>query len=403
MHNWLPKFAFRECDEWRQYLAYASGVLAPIPDQSSNMRVAVIGSRGFPSTYSGFETLVRWLAPALARRGHEVTVYGRGGTNKHRPVAANDVTTINTVGLETKSTSTLSYGLTSTIDALVRRSDVALVLNVANGYYVPVLERAGIPTVANVDGVEWARAKWNTLGRHVFRAGARSTARFASAIVADSKAIQRFWAEEFGRSSTFIPYGAEVTRDRSTRRIEQLGLRPDGYLLVVARLVPENNIDLSLDAVERLPGEHLVVVGTSGYRSPVEDRLRALSQTGRAKWLGHVSDQDLLLDLWANCAGYIHGHSVGGTNPSLLQAMGAGAPTIALDTPYNREVLAREDALYQRDAGDLSRRLSELLASPDARAYHRFACQARIRDEYTWPHVCLAYERLLRAMPVRAL
>src|SRR5690242_8310493 len=173
--------------------------------------VALVGTRGYPSYYSGFETAVRKLAPYLVSAGWDVTVYGRpGATRPEDPDRNACVVTRETRGLETKSTSTLSYGFTSVLDAAARRPDVALVMNVANGYYLPLLRARGVPTLVNVDGLEWERAKWNTLAKAVFRTGAKSTAKWANSLVFDARAIEAYWRERFGVEGLFIPYGGDV-------------------------------------------------------------------------------------------------------------------------------------------------------------------------------------------------
>jgi len=360
------------------------------------MRFAILGSRGFPSTYGGFETFVRTLAPELVARGHSVLVYGRGGA--HTSQVVEGVQVVSTIGIDSKSLSTLSYGATAAIDLAVRGADAALVVNVANGYFLPALRARRIPTLLNVDGLEWERAKWSRLGRAVFRSGARCSAANATELVADSQAIADVWHTTFGRRPIFIPYGAPVLEHRETSRVEGLGLAPQDYILVVARLVPENNVDVVLSAVELLgTSMSLVVVGSSAGPSSTERRLRELGQQGRVVWLGHVDDQELLADLWFHSAIYIHGHSVGGTNPALLQALGAGAPTIAFDSPYNREVLAA-GARFFSDSEELATELDEVAADPALRSELRNMGRARIGAAYQWSDVCDSYEAALTAL-----
>lgn len=172
-------------------------------------RVAIIGTRGFPSYYGGFETLVRYLVPYLAERGWEVDVYSRPEHVADEKIPPG-VTQRFTRGVESKSASTLSYGLTACADAARRKPDVALVMNVANGYFLPVLKARGIPVVLNVDGLEWEREKWSAPAKRVFRAGATMSAKFADTLIADSVEIGRHWQQHFGRDAEFIPYGGTV-------------------------------------------------------------------------------------------------------------------------------------------------------------------------------------------------
>lgn len=361
------------------------------------MKLAILGSRGFPSTYGGYETLVRNLAPYLVEHGHDVTVYCRERAGTGRRWLTDGVECKWTPGLDSKSLSTLSYGASSHLDAMLGGYDAALVLNVANGFYLPLLRARGVPSVVNTDGIEWERGKWGKLARAIFYRGARLTARHADSLVADSRAIAAVWRRLFGVEPRFIPYGAPVISDPGDERIKQLGLVRRNYVLVVARLIPENNVDLALDALERMtPPASTVVVGSSNYRCETEARLRRLAAARRLQWLGHVSDQQLLMQLWWNCGAYVHGHSVGGTNPALLQALGAGAPTLALDTPFNREVIDHDDQLFLHSPEQLAQRLSRLLQSPLDQ--QRFSERGRrlVAERYSWPEVCDAYLAALR-------
>src|ERR1700685_1384778 len=174
------------------------------------MNFAILGSRGFPSTYGGYETLVRYLARYLVQEGHEVTAYCRVRDEGRRMWTTEGVRCIATPGYDSKSLSTLTFGMTATLDASFRRFDSILVLNIANGFWFPALRAAQTPFAVNTDGIEWERGKWSRVGRATFRAGAWMTARNAGALICDSNAIGAIWQEMFGRDSTFIPYGAPV-------------------------------------------------------------------------------------------------------------------------------------------------------------------------------------------------
>lgn len=357
-------------------------------------RIAIVGSRGFPSTYSGYETMIRYLARDWVRRGLDVTVYCREREEGMRGWQTEGVRCRWTPGFESVSLSTLSYGLTSHLDVCLRGYDAVLVVNVANGYFLPVLNLRDIGCVVNTDGIEWERGKWGKTARRVFRIAADAVASFADVTVADSREIARIWHETFGIESEFIPYGAPVLPKLGTDRIETLGLTPAGYRLVVARMVPENNVELALDALAD-DDLRLVVVGTGTGDTPVERRLAKLNRTGAILWLGHVSDQEQLNQLWNHCALYIHGHSVGGTNPSLLQALGAGAPTIALDTPFNREVVGNPDQLYSMDTDALHKLATRAATDGSLRDEWRKLGQRNIAENYSWDDVS---ERYLQAL-----
>lgn len=363
----------------------------------SGLSFAIIGSRGYPSTYGGYETLVRYLARYIVADGHHVTVYCRERNNGSRVWFEDGVRCVATRGKDTKQFSTLSFGATSTVDASLRRFDAALVLNIANGYWMPMLRAARVPFAVNTDGLEWKRAKWSKLGKAVFRTGAELSARLAPELVCDSQALGDIWQEEFGRKSVFIPYGGEVRDALGDTRIRDLGLETRNYVLSVARLAPENNVELTLDAVERLgdAAPKAVIVGSANFDNPITKRLEALQAQGKVLWLGHVADQDLLAELWQNAGVYVHGHSVGGTNPALLQALGAGAPTIALDTVFNREVLPFPHHLYAHNPEALATRISTLIDSPAEQQALMDTGGEAVAARYSWESVCRDYTDLL--------
>ncbi len=270
-------------------------------------------------------------------------------------------------------------------------------MNVANGYFLPLLRGANIPTVVNVDGIEWERAKWGRLARTVFRTGARLTARWGDRLVFDSERIEERWQSEFGRDGAFIPYGGEPVPEMPVPD----GLVPRGYVLVVARFVPENSIPEFFAAVPEIASRHpVVIVGSEGYGGELEHRAADLTHTHEnVTWLGHLRDDALLHSLWQHAGLYFHGHSVGGTNPSLVQAMAAGAPILARDTIFNREVLGPGGAFTDSDT--IAANVLRLMNQPDARESLSWSARQRASEVYSWEAVCDAYAAEL-AMAVSA-
>ncbi|BBY17628.1 glycosyltransferase [Mycolicibacterium litorale] len=359
--------------------------------------VAVIGTRGYPSYYGGFETAIRKLAPYLADNGWDVTVYGRpGSTRLDDPDKDGRVTTRITKGLESKSLSTLSYGLSSSFDAARHRPDVALVMNVANGFYLPLLRSRGVPSLVNVDGLEWERAKWGPRARQVFRTGARFTAKWASGLVFDARAIESHWNEHFGVEGRFIPYGGDVP---PMMRVPE-GLTHRGYVLIVARFVPENSVPEFFQAVPAIAAKYpVVIVGSAGYGGELDATAADLAATNPSvSWLGHVSDDGLLLSLWQHAGVYFHGHSVGGTNPALVQAMAAGAPVLARDTVYNREVLGQNGVFVKADPDSIATSVLQMMSNARALDTASKANLGRAEKHYAWADICGSYEESLRML-----
>jgi glycosyltransferase involved in cell wall biosynthesis len=262
-------------------------------------------------------------------------------------------------------------------------------MNVANGYWLPILRLLRIPTVMNVDGIEWERAKWSKLAKSVFKGGAKLASWLADELIVDAKEIGRVWRDCYGREGRFIPYGADIP---PTLPLEQ-GLTHRGYILFVARLVPENTLPSFLDAAIELSRKYeVVIVGSSGHGGDLERRVADLAASSEhVRWLGHISDEKRLLSLWQHCGVYFHGHSVGGTNPSLVQAMACGAPVVARNTAYNREVLGDTGTFCDPEPESI-RALLEMVMEG---VHIPYPWTERAAAEYSWEAVCAAYDRVL--------
>lgn len=359
--------------------------------------VSIIGTRGYPSYYGGFETCVRKLAPYLADDGWTVTVYGRPGDVKlDDPDRDRRIHSVMTPGVKSKSLSTLSFGLTATLHALMNKPDVVLFMNVANGFFMPLLRLKRIPIAINVDGIEWDREKWGKLAKWTFHMGACLSARFATTIICDSTVISRKWKTEFKRENEYIPYGGDFIDE--ILPIEP-GLTHRGYALMVARFVPENTIGPFFDAIPQIVQTHpVVIVGSSGYGNELDDRAQVLSDSNpNIRWFGHLSDDRRLQSLWQHCGAYFHGHSVGGTNPALVQAMALGAPVVARDTVYNREVLEDSGLFVSPDPNVIANEITALLDSPSLGGELSSRALQRAHEHYSWAGVNQRYaETLLR-------
>lgn len=356
--------------------------------------LAIIGTRGYPSYYGGFETAVRKLAPYLTSRGWDVTVYGRKGATIEGDLGRDHrVTSVETRGFETKSLSTLSYGLTATLDATRKKPDVALVMNVANGYWLPLLNQSGIPSLVNVDGIEWDRAKWGRVAKLVFRRGARLTAKHGHQLVYDSREIARRWRNDFGVEGVFIPYGGDVPDESPVEE----GLVSGQYALLVARFVPENSVREFFEAIPDITEQHdVVLVGSTGHGGELDEKARELARVNpRVHWLKHISDDQRLHSLWQHAGAYFHGHSVGGTNPALVQAMACGAPIVARDTVYNREVLQGGGIFVNPDPAEISDAVVSLISSLADRQKLSKIASRRSREVYSWDLICEKYENAL--------
>lgn len=367
------------------------------------MRISMIGTRGVPARYGGFETCVEEVGQRLAKRGHEVTVYCRAAEGDENMAFGEHLgmRLVPLPALRRKTLETLSHTALSVRHAATVRPDVVFVFNAANAPLLPVLRLRHIPVVTHVDGLEWKRAKWNGMGQRYYRAAEALAVRWSDALIADAVAIQDYYSERFSVSTEYIPYGAPILGEAGTARIAELGLSPQGYHLVVARFEQENHVDLAVEGYRRSGARHpLVVVGAAPYADEYTAEIRRLADTdSRVRLLGSVWDQEQLDQLYGNALTYVHGHSVGGTNPSLLRAMGAGTATSAFDVSFNREVLA-DFGRYFGDPDELAALCEEAEAEPDA-ARRRGRAQLASLDRYEWDGVADSYEALAFRMAGR--
>jgi glycosyltransferase involved in cell wall biosynthesis len=364
------------------------------------LRIAMVGTRGVPARYGGFETAVEEVGRRLAGRGHEVVVYCRTvpGATEPSPAEHLGMRLVHLPAARRRSLETLSHTALSVRHLVTHRTDAAVVFNAANAPLLPALRAARIPVATHVDGLEWKRAKWGPTGRRYYRLAEALAVRWSDALIADAQGIADYYRDAFGAPTTLLTYGAPLIRP-GTHRLAELGLAPGGYHLVVARFEPENHVDLIVEgytsSTARLP---LVVVGSAPYADAYTARVHGLADQ-RVRFLGGVWDQELLDQLYANCGTYLHGHSVGGTNPSLLRAIGAGAAVTAYDVDFNREVLA-DAGRYFRTPADVARELAGVEADPASA--ERAGERARTRAAgYDWDEVAAGYEELVARLAAR--
>lgn len=363
----------------------------------SRLRIAMIGTRGVPARYGGFETAIEEVGQRLAARGHQVLVYSRNPDastplpRKHLGMRVVELPAMRRRSLETLSHTGLS------VAHLLRRvhPDVALLFNAANSPFLPALRLAGVPVATHVDGLEWRRGKWGPTGQRYYRAAEAAAVRWSDALIADAQGIADYYTQEFQAPTWLISYGAPRLRTGSDR-LAELGLEPRGFHLVVARFEVENHVDVIVEGYvrsrARLP---LVVVGSAPYANEYTAKVESLADE-RVRLLGGLWDQEQLDQLYGNALVYYHGHSVGGTNPSLLRAIGAGAAVDAFDVSFNREVL-EEAGRYWQDADDVAALVESAEAAPE-RQLARGTLSLERAARYDWDEVTDRYEELCQTL-----
>ncbi len=368
------------------------------------MRIAILGTRGVPASYGGFETFAEQLSTRLAARGHEVTVYCRSHYVSPRQLEYRGVRLKVLPTIRHKYFDTVVHGLISALHAAgVGRYDVALICNAANAPFTPLLRLAGTPVAINVDGLEHKRRKWNGLARSYYLLAERLATVLPNETVTDALVIQDYYRARYRRPTTMIAYGAEVERKADRAGIRQWGVEPNRYVLYVSRLEPENNARLVIEAFRRVRTSHkLVIVGDAPYAQEYIRQLRASAACDSRIIFTSFVFGDAYRALQQNAYCYVHATEVGGTHPALLEAMGYGNCVLTLATPENIEVVGEAGIPYCNEA-ELSAHLQRVLRDGALVSAYRQRAQARIREYYDWEHVVDKYEQLFARMAGRPM
>ena len=362
------------------------------------MKIALLGTRGVPAAYGGFETLVENLGRRLAARGHEVTVYCRPHMVSGRFSTYRGMHLVYLPTVTTKHLDTIVHTLVCTLHmALRRRPDVAVYFIAGNSPLAALSRLLGIPSIINVDGLDSRRVKWNRYARRYLRWAERNAPRCANATITDSRSMQTLYREEYGAETHFIPYGSEMDGDDTGEHLRRYDLKPRQYILFVGRLVAENNAHVLVEAFEGLDTDlRLVVVGDAPYADEYQKALLA-TQDERVCFTGYLFG-DGYRELTRNAAIFVAPTEVGSTHPVIVEAMAAGNCVVVNDCQPNVETIGDAGVSYpgREGAAGLRRVLAELLADPSRVERYRELASARARAEYSWDAVTDAYERLAR-------
>jgi len=363
-------------------------------ERGYRMRVALIGTRGVPANYGGFETCVEEVGKRLVAKGHEVTVYCRKSNYDFTSREYQGMQRVTLPNVRRKTMDTLSHSMLSVLHSLFQPFDVYVIFNCANSICALPLRLCGKNVVIHPDGLEWKRAKWGWAGSTFFKLSEKIACRIANRLVTDASAIYDYYLNKHNMDSTLIAYGANIQNSTGSSSIQQFGLEPGEYFLQITRFEPENHPLLTLKAFNQLrTDKKLVLVGGVPYPNNYTRQIEKLAGPNTLL-LGFQYDQTILRDLWCNCFAYIHGNSAGGTNPALLQSMGSGCFTIASDVSFNRDALGEGGIYYDIDLDDLTDKMQWALDNPDKLVPYKFAAQRRISEYFSWDIVTDQYEQL---------
>jgi glycosyltransferase involved in cell wall biosynthesis len=354
------------------------------------VRIALLGTRGIPANYGGFETFAEELSTRLAARGHRVTVYcrERPAAPVYRGVRLQYVPTIRHKYLDT-----LAHTFLSTVHLLFHRVDAALYCNGANAIFTLAPRLLGIPVALNVDGIERLRKKWNRVAKAWYLVSERLATLFPTVMVTDAETIRSYYRERYRKDSVFIPYGAAVGKVATADVLPTLGLEPGRYFLYVSRMEPENHPLEVREAFERVDTPlKLALVGDAPYAAEYIRRVRD-TRDPRIAIPGAIYGAGYH-ELGSHCFAYIHATEVGGTHPALIEAMGRGALVLYRNTPENAEVAGGAGIPFE--PAELVEKLQEVAGMDEAeRAEFGARAMERVRERYSWDAVTDKYEGVL--------
>lgn len=364
------------------------------------MKIAIIGTRGYPYVYGGFETFVKELAERLVKNGVEVHIYCQRNLFKERPPVVNGIFLHYIPTIETKSLNQIVHSLLSIIHATFSPADIILVVNLAAGPMGWIPKLAGKKTMINVDGLEWLRPKWKGLGAIYFRFAAKIATKLYDLIITDADAMREVYLKEFKKDSLVIAYGAPVFQKADISHLKRFDLDPGDYYLIVGRLIPDNNADLIIKAYsEAGSGKKLVVVGDVPYKDKYAEDLKKFD-SDHVRFVGYVRDNDELMALYQHCFAYIHGHKYGGTNPAMLKAMSNNCAILALDTSFNREMLSNGEfgLFFEESTKSIIQGMKKLESDEIFVKQLKSGVSAGLTDKYNWDCVTEAYQSAMNTI-----
>ena len=373
-------------------------------NQSKNninpLKISIIGSRGYPYVYSGYETLIKELSERLVARGCEVTVYCHRNLFNKKPALVKGIKLVYVPTIESKSLSQLIHSFLSMCHAVTSDADVIFAVNAANGPFGLISKIFRKPTAINVDGLEWLRPKWKGLGAKYFKIAARLSTILFDQIINDSDEMHKVYLNMFKKDSVVIAYGATVIKSEELSLIKQWPITRKEYYLVVGRMIPDNNADIIVKGfLASNSSKKMVVVGDVFYRDNYADKLKALKDE-RLIFTGYVNDSDVLAALYHHSYMYVHGHEFGGTNPTMIKAMAYGCGILALNTVFNKEMLNNDSygIYFDKNQEAVRRQINYADQHPYKIKQLRQKSQLGITDKYNWDYITDQYLEVFKRL-----
>mgnify|MGYP001417263124 CR=1 FL=1 len=364
---------------------------------NKSLKIAIIGSRGYPYVYSGYETLVKELSERLVKKGHRVRVYCHKSLFKKRPKNVNGIELIYTPSIRAKVFSQLYNSFFSFMHVFFSDVDVVFVVNSANGPFGILTKLSGKKICINVDGLEWLRPKWKGLGSVYFLFASKLATLLFDEIITDSVEMNKVYRNKFGKKSTVIAYGSTMKVEKKSKILEKFNIKKKQYYLIVGRLIPDNNSKLIIEGfLKSNSNKSIVIVGDVPYNDNYANDIKLL-RSKRVIFIGYVHDQVDLTTLYKNCFGYIHGHEFGGTNPTMINALYLNCQIVALNTIFNREMLKNKETIYfNKDLDSISECIK--LFEKKYKEIMKKNITYKIPRKYNWNHITKLYIRTFESL-----
>ncbi len=359
------------------------------------LKIALMGTRGIPASYSGFETCVEQLGSRLVDRGHQVTVYARKNHITYEEPVYRGMKLVKLPTVSNKYLDTIVHSLISTIHGLRQNYDIVLFFIAGNSLVTWIPRLVGQKTIINVDGLDWKRAKWPGIAKKYIQFSERMSGYLANAVITDSRVVQRYYQDIYQTPTTFIAYGAELPKRPAGEALRQFGLENRNYVLYVGRLVPENCAHHLVDAWEGLDTDmKCVIVGDAAYADQYQATLKDTDDP-RIIFTGYVFGEGYW-ELASNAYSIVQTSGVGGTHPALVEAMAYGNCVIVHDTEENLETIGDAGLSYNGAGGGDALRsvLKTVLEDPEMAESFRKRASERAARHYTWEAITDAYEAL---------
>ena len=359
-----------------------------------SLHIAIIGTRGIPNHYGGFEQVAQYLSVGLLNKGHTVTVYN---SNDH-PYKQNEwqgVQIIHCYDAEKfiGTAGQFIYDLNCIRNARRKNFDVILFLGYTSSSVWGKLFPKNAVVISNMDGMEWKRSKYSGPVKQFLLYAEKLAVKYSDHLIADSTAVQKYLNKKYQVQNSYIPYEAELTKKKKKNILKLFGLVKYGYYMLMARMEPENNIDMILEGFCKTDSDKQFIVVGNTKNSFGKKMVAKYGFDKRVHFSGAIFDKNTINALRKFCKLYFHGHSVGGTNPSLLEAMASGAIIASHDNEFNRAVL-QNDAFYFKAAAEVEQ-LCNSMEHTEVTAIIVEKNLEKIKEQFNWPVIVNEYETMI--------